>query len=295
MSTIGNDSQPGSSRELSASRQAVPSISPQVAHSDTAATGAVQAGQPGLAEQTRSRRSQRRMRALLIGADYQMKDRVGHPDGGERSVADVLRDEDKQRTQIEDETGRGSRKHLRLPRWMRRIPKLVLLFDFFLLLYFFAEITDVNWASLLSVNLGFAMVLAAMVTVLSYGFLAFTGHRMRTHKDHEGTVHLDELDGFTKAASCSAIIVITVLATLMFFRMRTEVLYALGAQAEVTALVIAVTLALVNAVANFLVVAIHAFDGSDQVARLNKLSAAARRPVIKAQRMLEQAAQQGDQ
>jgi len=32
-----------------------------------------------------------------------------------------------------------------------------------------------NWSSPLSLALVFAMVLAAMVTVLSYGFLAFTG------------------------------------------------------------------------------------------------------------------------
>jgi hypothetical protein len=49
-------------------------------------------------------------------------------------------------------------------------------------------------------NLAFAPALAAMVTVLAYGFLAFTGHRMRSCKNYVGTVHLDELDGFTKAA-----------------------------------------------------------------------------------------------
>jgi hypothetical protein len=53
-------------------------------------------------------------------------------------------------------------------------------------------------------------------------------------------VHHDELDGFTKAAFCAAIAVI---ASLMFLRMRTEVLYAVGAQARITALVIAVALA----------------------------------------------------
>jgi hypothetical protein len=56
----------------------------------------------------------------------------------------------------------------------------VLFFDFILLLYFFAGITDVDWQSPLSVNLAFATVLAAMVTVLTYGFLSFTGHRMRS-------------------------------------------------------------------------------------------------------------------
>jgi len=65
--------------------------------------------------------------------------------------------------------------------------------------------------------------------------------------------------------------VIAVVATLMFLRMRTEVLYALGVQAQLTALTIAVTVATVSTVANFLVVAVHGLDGSDEVARLEKL------------------------
>ncbi len=175
---------------------------------------------------------------------------------------------------------------------MRWIPKYVLAFDFCLLLYFFAGITNVSWASSLSLPLAFATVLAAMVTVLSYGFLAFTGHRLRSQKNHAGTIHPEELDGFTIAAFGIAIVVVAVLAMLMFLRIRTEVLYALGAQAQVTALMIGVAVAVVSAVANFLVIAIHAFDGSDQVARLDKLSAAVRRPVAKAHRMREQAAKQ---
>ena len=83
-------------------------------------------------------------------------------------------------------------------------------------------------------NLAFAIALAAMVTVLAYGFLAFTGHRMRSYKNHAGTVHLDELDGFTKAAFGTALTVITVLAALMYLRIHSEVIDALGSQAGVT-------------------------------------------------------------
>ena len=105
---------------------------------------------------------------------------------GRRPVADVQRCQAAQRSQIEDEMARGSRKHQRLPRWIGRIPKLVLVVDFCLLLYFFAGITDVDWASPLSANLAFAVLLAAMVTTLSYGFLAFAGYRLRGYKDHSG-------------------------------------------------------------------------------------------------------------
>ncbi|MGH3195622.1 MAG: hypothetical protein ACRDNT_06740 [Streptosporangiaceae bacterium] len=205
---------------------------------------------------------------------------------------EIQQDEIAQRAQIEAETQRGSRKHHRLPGWLRRVPKLVLLFDFFLLLYFFAGITDVNWSSPLSAVLAFAVLLAAMVTVLSYGFLSFTGHRMRSHKDHSGAVRLDQLDDLSKASMLVAVAIVGILAALMFTRMRIEVVYALGPGSGGAALMIALTLATVSAAANFLVVGIHALDGSDQVERLNKLSATAHRALAKAHRMRERAAHQ---
>lgn len=232
------------------------------------------------------------MRRQLAQAENWMQTRVRHPDGGERTVAETHADEEEQRQQINRETALGSLKHRRLPRWQHWVPKFVLFFDFILLLYFFAGITNVDWQSPLSVNLAFATVLAAMVTVLTYGFLSFTGHRMRSHKNHEGTVHLDELDGFTKAAFGIAMTVITVLAALMYLRVRSEVIDALGPQAGMTALAIPLAVAVVSAVANYLVILIHAFDGSDEVHRLDKLASAARRLARKAHRLRRRAALQ---
>lgn len=232
------------------------------------------------------------MRRLLAEADHWMLTRVRHPDGGERTVTETRDDEEDQRQQIRRETGMGSRKHRRLPRWQGWIPKFVLSFDFALLLYFFAGITNVNWQRAVSMNLAFAVTLAGMVTVLAYGFLSFTGHRMRSYKNHAGTVHLDELDGFTKAAFGTAITVITVLAALMYLRINSEVINALGPQARVTAVIIPLAVAVVSAVANYLVVLIHALDGSDEVARLDKLAAATRRPARKAGRLRRRATQQ---
>ena len=232
------------------------------------------------------------MRRLLAEADHWMLTRVKHPDGGERTVTETRADEDEQRQQINRETEMGSRKHRRLPRWQGWIPKFVLAFDFALLLYFFAGITDVDWQSPVSMSLAFAITLAGMVTVLAYGYLSFTGHRMRCYKNHAGTVHLDELDGFTKAAFGTAMAVIAVLAALMYLRIRSEVIDALGFQAGITALVIPLAVAVVSAIANYLVVLIHALDGSDEVARLDKLAAATRRPLRKAHRLRRRAAQQ---
>jgi hypothetical protein len=289
MNNPNNDSQPESTGDLPATLSAAPSPSTQLNQSDSIARPGAIRPQLDLEEETRSRRSQRWASNLLIHAGYRMQDRVRHPDGGRCSVEKILQDEKEARAQIEEEASRGSRKHHRFSRMIGCIPVLVLLLDFCTLLYFMAGITDVNWAAPVSVALAFAAVLATMVTSLTYGFLVFTGHRMRAYKNHAGTVHLDELDGFTKAAFGSAIGLIIVLALLMFVRMRTEVLNALGAQAGVTALVIPLSLAIVSMMANYLVIIIHALDGSDQVTRLNKLSAAARRSLTKAQRMRERA------
>jgi hypothetical protein len=249
-------------------------------------------GQPGLADDDRRRHWDTRMNRLLAAADHWMLTRVKHPDGGERTVTETRADEDEQRQQVSREAAMGSRKHCRLPRWQGWIPKFVLFFDFALLLYFFAGITNVDWQSALSVNLAFAITLAGMVTLLAYGFLSFTGHRMRSYKNHAGTVHLDELDGFTKAAFGTAMTVITVLAALMYLRIHSEVIDALGSRAGVTALGIPLAVAVVSAVANFLVVLIHTLDGSDEVARLDELAAATRRPSRKAHRLRRRAAQQ---
>jgi hypothetical protein len=231
---------------------------------------------------------QARRAELRTRAEYRSADRVRHPDGGWQPVIDVVTDEAKQQDQIETDRANGSRKHQRLPRWLRRIPQLVLVIDFCLLLYFFAGITDVNWASPLSADLVFAVLLAVMVTMLAYGFLSFAGHRLRSHKDHSGAIPLAGLDGVTTASTIAATIAIVVLSGLMFTRMRTEVLYALGPNAWLTALLIAMTLAVVSALANFLFMAVHALDGSDQTARLQALSDASRRPLAKAQKMREE-------
>jgi hypothetical protein len=234
-------------------------------------------------------RLQNRRAELRTRAGYRAGDLVRHPDGGLRPVCEVAKDEAKQRAQIEADRANGSRKHQRLPRWLGRIPQLVLLVDFCLLLYFFAGITDVDWASPLSADLVFAVLLAVMVTMLSYGFLAFAGHRLRSHKDHSGAIALADLDGLTKAIAAAALAAIVALSALMFARMRIEVLYALGPHAWATALLIALTLAVVSALANFLVIAIHALDGSDQAARLEALSRAASGPLAKAHKMQEEA------
>ena len=277
-------------RNLPAAPETRPPSRPRRSRPDTRAPSPGAPGKPDLADHDRRRHWEWQMRRQFAEAEHWMQMRVKHPDGGERTVAETLADEEEQRRRINHETTMGSLKHRCLPRWQHWIPKFVLFFDFVLLLYFFTGITNVNWQSPLSMNLAFATALAAMVTVLAYGFLAFTGHRMRSYKNHAGAVHLDELDGFTKAAFGIALTVIAVLAALMFLRVRSEAIDALGPQAGVTGLVVPLAIAVVNGVANYLVVLIHAFDGSDEVHRLDKLATATRRLARKAHRLRKRAA-----
>ncbi len=247
---------------------------------------------PDLAAEAVRRRSERRSRELSIEVRAQMTQRVRHPDGGDWTVEDIVAQEAAQRREIDRQAAAGSRKHHRLKPWIRRIPVFVLGFDFGLLFYFFTGITNVDWGDPLSLPLAFAIALAAMVTLLSYGFFAFTGGRLRSHKNDAGTIHREDVDGITTGFTGAAMIVIAILAVLMFTRIRTEVLYAIGPQGQATSLVIAAAVGVVNAVANALVIAVHALDGSDQTARLDKLSAAVRKPLRKAHRLHRQAARQ---
>ena len=131
-------------------------------------------------------------RAGPRSAHARARDRIGylaaHFDGGQQAMADLRRYQAAQQAQTEDEMARGPRKHHRLPRWIGHVPKLVLLIDFGLLLYFFSGITDVGWASPLSANLAFAVLLAAMVTTLSCGFFAYSGYQPRGYKDHSRAI-----------------------------------------------------------------------------------------------------------
>ena len=225
---------------------------------------------------------------LLTRAEFTDASQVRHPDGGHRPVAEVRADTDGQRTEIERETAQGSRKHRRLPAWLASIPNVVFVLDFSLLTYFFGGVTDVDWASPASVSLAFALLLALLVTVPCYGFLTFTGHQLRRHKDHTGAIWPGDIVSAIGVAG--ALLLICVVGTLMFVRMRTEVGYALGPGFAQTAMLIALTIAVVSAAANVLVMAVHALDGSDQTARLHALSAAARRPTAKAERLRRRAA-----
>ena len=235
-------------------------------------------------DRLRARRATLHARIKLIPHEH-----VPHPYGGHRTVEQTQTDRNALAAQVNAERAQNSRKHERLPRWFRHLPRVVLVFDFLLLLYFLSGITDVNWADPESPQLAFAVALAAMITLVSYGCFAFAGDRLRAHKDHAGRIPLGSLDWLTRIIVVACTVGIAVLGLLMFSRMWSEVLIALGNGATTTAISVAAAVTAVSILANMMVISVHALDGSEETDQLNAFGAAVRRPLVRADRMRRRA------
>jgi hypothetical protein len=227
---------------------------------------------------------------LRIRARYRDGDIVAHPDGGVQTVIKTAADQDKVRGQVNEDIDRGSYRHRRLPAALRRVPQVVFGADGALLLYFFSGITNVNWGNPLSAALVFAVLLATMVTGISFAFFRFTGDRLQQYKDDTGSIPLRGLDMATNVSVGLSAAAEVVLAALMFLRMRAEVITTLGPHAGFTAIIVGVTLAAAGILANTLVIAVHALDGSAETDRLDAFGKVVG-PALAAQHgLLEQAA-----
>ena len=172
---------------------------------------------------------------------------------------------------------------------LRLAPQLIFGADALLLVYFFSGVTNVNWTSPFSTALVFACLLAAVVTGISFVFFRFTGDRLKQYKDDTGVVPLRGLDEVTNVSMGLALAAMIVLAALMFIRMGAEVLNALGPNAGGTAIVISLALALVSILANALVIAVYALDGSAEADRLGALGRAIYEPLARQHDLLERA------
>jgi hypothetical protein len=212
-------------------------------------------------------------------------EQVVHPHGGRRTVEQTQADRNALAARVNAERCQRSRKHERLPRWFRHLPRVVLAFDFLLLVYFLSAITDVDWSSPVSPQLAFAVGLAAMITLVSYGCFAFTGDRLRARKDHSGRIPRGDLDWLTRVLVIVSVFGVLVLGLLMFSRMWSEVLIALGNGATTTAMSVAAAVTAVSVLANVMVISVHALDGSEETDQLDAFGAAVRRPLIRADRM----------
>lgn len=212
-----------------------------------------------------------------------------HPYGGVRTVTDATSEHDKLHEQIAADTENGSLKHRRLPEALRHVPPLVFTADAGLLLYFFSIITNVNWGRPFSAALLFATLLAGMITGISFAFFRFTADRLQQYKDDTGAIPLRGLDAGTNISMGLAAVAMVVLAALMFLRMYAEVTATLGPRSGGTAIIIGLTLALVSFLANTLVIAVHAFDGSPEADRLIALGQAVYGPLSDQHQLREQA------
>jgi hypothetical protein len=235
-----------------------------------------------------------RLRARKATLDARIRliphEHIAHPYGGHRTLEQTQADWNGLAARVNAERGQRSRKHERLRRWFCRLPRMVLGFDFLLLLYFMSGITDVNWVDPESPQLAFAFALAAMITLVSYGCFAFAGDCLRAHKDHSGRIPLGSLDWLTRVIVVACIFGVTVLGLLMFSRMWSEVILALGNTAGSTAISVSTAVTAVSVLANMMVISVHALDGSKETDYLDAFGAAVRRPLLRADRMRRRAA-----
>ena len=211
-------------------------------------------------------------RELIIADSFHLAverdDRSPREDPATAALIGRMRQAARLQAYIEAETRCGSLKHHRLPRWMRWVPTLIAGLDFCLLLYSFAAIVRLRWADPQLSRLILMLVLAGVVTALSFGCSSLAGHMMRACKSHAGTVSLGALDTITKSVFGVAAASIVGISALIFIQIRAGILYAIGANSTTVALLAALALAILVGSVNFLAIAVYALDGSDDLVAL---------------------------
>lgn len=179
------------------------------------------------------------------------------------------------RAWIETDWEMGSRKHNRLPCWLRHIAKMALLFDWCLLAYYFegmarATLRGPAW------SIACGALLATIVAATAFSYLVSTGRRLRTYKNHDGTVSVREADALTQILLITAVAGLAILGTIAFFFTRSQMVYLLGPPLDLASLITALASSVLVFSGNCLIIGIYAKDGSNELHRLNKLSRAAR-------------------
>lgn len=161
---------------------------------------------------------------------------------------------------IETDREMGSRKHVRLPGWMRLIPGFVLLCDWCLLCYTFDGMVSAASSSP-AWDLAAGVSLATVAMASMYGCLVTAGQRLRAYKGHNGMVSIREADVKTLRLVFSSILGLAILGAVTFITMRSLV-----------GMLIALLLSTLVFTANCLLIGICAHDGSNELHRLNKLA-----------------------
>jgi len=158
----------------------------------------------------------------------------------------------------------GKTRHNLLSWPVRQVPKVVAVIDCVVLYTFCAVILNVPLDDPLSSPIsalaaGFLAILAAGA---SYLWLALTGNRTRTFRDDLGEVRWSLLGATSWIMIGVSLVLVATLSLLMYDRILAELVDSLDQGQTPIAPSLALAFALISAVANLCVVAVHAFDGS---------------------------------
>jgi hypothetical protein len=185
---------------------------------------------------------------------------------------------------LTQEVTAGATVHRRLPRAARMLPPVIALMDGVVLFSFCAEVFNVDDAHPVGVPVLAAVMLALLGSGVAYVWLAITGLRIRSYRSGLGEVAWAAMGALTRVLLAIALIVTAALAVLMYVRVTAEV--ADSGLAPSTAVVVGTVFALLSAVANLAVVAVHALDGSDLAAELRHTGRLLRRRERRVSRLL---------
>jgi hypothetical protein len=167
---------------------------------------------------------------------------------------------------LTEEIAAGATVHRRLPRAARLLPPVIALMDGVVLFSFCADVFNVDSAHPVGVPALAAVMLALLGSGVAYVWLGITGLRIRSYRSGLGEVAWAAMRSLTRILLAIALILTVALAVLMYVRVTAEV--ADSGLATSTAVVVGTVFALLSAVANLAVVAVHALDGSDLAAEL---------------------------
>lgn len=166
----------------------------------------------------------------------------------------------------------GAPVHRRLPMPIRQVPWVVAVLDWIVLLTFSADVfnlvlTDGMQHPLRAVA---AVMLALLGSGIGYTWLAMTGIRLRAYRTELGEIAWRATGVTTWVMISVAAVLIGALTALMYLRVATEIVSHTSASVAALAGVLATLFAVLSAVANMSVVAVHALDGSCAMAELER-------------------------
>jgi hypothetical protein len=173
---------------------------------------------------------------------------------------------------VTEEVAAGANVHRRLPFAARAIPPVVAVMDSVVLFSLCADVFDVQDTDPLSVAALASVMLALLGSGVAYVWLTLTGLRVRSYRTGIGEVEWRAIGATTRCMLAVSLIVTAVLAALMFLRVS-SFLRVSGEVADSwlgtdRAALIGALFAVLSAVANLTVVAVHALDGSEVAAEL---------------------------